>query len=218
VRNLNNSGRRPVPVVDARASLLAPQLRDGLTYRPSPRVVVNSGGPAFPWTAVARATKARASSTGRDACPTDSGTLPQLPQGQAEASVSQTGCQPRLKNGKQRKCRNSSHRLEACATTDSSIIVWSFVPEFGFVAQASACGLKFLHFEIVLVTSGSEVCLSGTAFPGCHGLRAALFGSHKSRASEGTLTTDPLSAPKKTGAVLPLSGEESYAGTNRQNR
>ncbi|HXR36536.1 MAG TPA: hypothetical protein VN754_11330, partial [Candidatus Binataceae bacterium] len=37
-----------------------------------------------------------------------------------------------------------------------------------------------------------------------------LCGTHKSRASEGTLTKDPLSAPKK-GAVLPLSGEEITA-------
>jgi hypothetical protein len=39
--------------------------------------------------------------------------------------------------------------------------------------------------------------------------------THKSRASEGALTKDPLLAPKK-GAVLPLSGEENY-GRNCRN-
>jgi hypothetical protein len=41
--------------------------------------------------------------------------------------------------------------------------------------------------------------------------RILVCGTHKSRASEGALTKDPLSAPKKQGAVLPLSGEENYA-------
>jgi hypothetical protein len=36
-----------------------------------------------------------------------------------------------------------------------------------------------------------------------------IFRTDKSRASEGALTKDPLSAPKKQGAVLPLSGEEN---------
>ena len=36
-----------------------------------------------------------------------------------------------------------------------------------------------------------------------------IFRTDKSRASEGALTKDPLSAPKQQGAVLPLSGEEN---------
>jgi len=39
-------------------------------------------------------------------------------------------------------------------------------------------------------------------------VRIFVCETHKSRASEGALTKDPLLAPKKKGALLPLSGEE----------
>src|SRR5271166_824454 len=75
-----------LPVVAARASWLAPHLR-AVTV---PVMPTSSGQqrPAFPWAAVARAKKTRASSTGRDACPTGSGSSqPWPPPGQPEASV-----------------------------------------------------------------------------------------------------------------------------------
>ncbi len=71
-RNLKIVGQASLPVAAARASWLAPHLR-AVTVQAMPTSSAHQR-PAFPWAAVARAKKARASSTGRDACPTDSDT------------------------------------------------------------------------------------------------------------------------------------------------
>ena len=80
-KDAENSGTGVPACRAARASWLAQHLR-AITV---PAMPTNSAHqrPAFPWVAVARAKKARASSTGRDACPTDSDTPT---RGQPEAS------------------------------------------------------------------------------------------------------------------------------------
>ena len=80
-KDSENSGQASLPVDAARASWLAPHLR-AVTVPAMPTSSAHQR-PAFPWAAVARAKKARASSTGRDACPTDSDTPP---LGQPDAS------------------------------------------------------------------------------------------------------------------------------------